>query len=129
MKKIESPAGDESQIKFSFPQPQRSGLKVIALKGIHHAYGSNVVYRGIDFEAERGQRIVLVGPNGAGKSTLLKLLAGVLPVQAGVRELGHNAKAGYYSQYRIDMLHPERTVFDEALDTPQRVTEEFIRTV
>ena len=129
MEKIEAPTADDKKISFRFPQPQRSGLKVITLENIQHAYGENVIYRGIDFEAERGQRIVLVGPNGAGKSTLLKLLAGVLPVQAGTRELGHNVKAGYYSQYRIDMLHPERTVFEEALDTPQRVTEEFIRTV
>src|SRR3989449_10419971 len=83
----------------------------------------------MNFQAERGQRIVLVGPNGAGKSTLLKILAGVITPQAGTRTLGHNAKAGYYSQYRVDMLHPERTVLEEALDTPQRVTEQFIRTL
>ena len=104
MEKIEAPESDDKKISFSFPQPQRSGLEVIKLKGIHHAYGDNVVYRGIDFQAERGQRIVLVGPNGAGKSTLLKILAGVLPVQQGKRELGHNVKAGYYSQYRVEML-------------------------
>src|SRR6266542_2771455 len=87
------------------------------------------VYRGMNFEAERGQRTVLVGPNGAGKSTLLKLLAGVLEPQNGTRTLGHNVKAGYYSQYRVAMLTPERTVLDEALDTPQRVTEQFVRTL
>src|SRR4029079_5660096 len=92
-------------------------------------YGSQVVYRGIDFQAERGQRIVLVGPNGAGKSTLLKILAGVLQFKSGTRQLGHNVKEGSYSQYRVEMLQPERTVFEEALDTPQRVTEEFVRTV
>src|SRR6185436_3678324 len=43
--------------------------------------------------------------------------------------LGHNVKAGYYSQYRVDMLQPSRTVLDEALDTPQRVTEQFVRTL
>ncbi len=129
MEKIEAPVADDKKITFSFPQPQRSGLKVITLKDVHHAYGENVVYRGIDYQAERGQRTVLVGPNGAGKSTLLKLLAGVLPVQQGERVLGHNVKAGYYSQYRVEMLQAERTVFEEALDTPQRVTEQFVRTV
>src|SRR5438552_7255078 len=129
MEKIEAPAGDEKQISFSFPQPQRSGLKVITLENIGHAYGDNIVYRGMNFHAERGQRIVLVGPNGAGKSTLLKLLASVLPVQSGARTLGHNVKSGYYSQNRIDVLRTELTVLEEALDTPQRVTEEFVRTV
>jgi ATP-binding cassette subfamily F protein 3 len=129
MEKIEAPAGEERQVSFTFPQPQRSGLKVVTLKSVHLAYGDNVVYRGIDFVAERGQRIVLVGPNGAGKSTLLKILGDVLPPQSGTRTLGHHVKAGYYSQYRVDMLHPDRTVLEEALDTPQRVTEQFVRTL
>jgi ATP-binding cassette subfamily F protein 3 len=129
MEKIEAPVQGEATIDFQFPQPPRSGLKVITLKDIHHAYGENVVYRSLDFQAERGQRTVFVGPNGAGKSTLLKLLAGVLPVQSGTRELGHNAKSGYYSQYRVEMLQADRTVLAEAFDTPQRLTEQFVRTV
>jgi ATP-binding cassette, subfamily F, member 3 len=129
MEKIEAPVSDDKKVSFSFPQPQRSGQRVIRLKHIHFAYGPNVVYRGIDFEAERAQRIVLVGPNGAGKSTLLKLLAANVTPQQGERELGHNVKAGYYSQYRVDMLDPSRSVLDEALDTPSRVTEQFVRTL
>ncbi len=129
MEKIEAPTADDKKINFRFPQPQRSGQKVITLKNIHHAYGQNVIYRGMEFIAERAQRIVLVGPNGAGKSTLLKILAGVLQFQSGERILGHNVKHGYYSQYRVDMLNPERTVFEEASDTPQMVTEQFIRTI
>jgi len=72
---------------------------------------------------------VLVGPNGAGKSTLLKLLAGVLPVQHGTRELGHNARAGYFSQNRIDVLNPKHTVLESALDAPKPVPEQTARTV
>jgi ATP-binding cassette, subfamily F, member 3 len=129
MEKVEAPVKEARGIKFRFPQPARSGLRVITLKDIDHAYGATQVYRGMHFIAERGQRIVLVGPNGAGKSTLLKLLAGVLPVQSGTRELGLNVNVGYYAQYRVEMLRVERTVLEEALDTPQRVSEEFVRTV
>jgi ATP-binding cassette subfamily F protein 3 len=129
MEKIAAPTNDEKKIKFSFPQPQRSGQKVVTLENIHQAYGENIVYRGMEFKAERGQRIVLVGPNGAGKSTLLKILAGVLTPQSGTRELGHNVKAGYFSQYRVDQLDMTRSVFEEAMDTTQRVTEQFIRTL
>src|ERR1041384_151277 len=129
MEKVEAPTNDQATIQFRFPQPQRSGQRVIKLSGIHHAYGNNVVYRGMGFQAERGQRIVLVGPNGAGKSTLLKILAGVVVPQSGERTLGHNVKSGYYAQNRVEMLRPERTVLDEALDTPQRVTEQSVRTL
>jgi ATP-binding cassette, subfamily F, member 3 len=129
MQKIEAPVAEARGIQFRFPQPARSGLRVITLKDIDHAYGATQVYRSMHFIAERGQRIVLVGPNGAGKSTLLKLLAGVLPVQSGARELGLNVNVGYYAQYRVEMLRAERSVLEEALDTPQRVSEEFVRTV
>ncbi|MFT5154684.1 MAG: ATP-binding cassette subfamily F protein 3 [Planctomycetota bacterium] len=47
----------------------------------------------------------------------------------GERGLGHNVSAGYYSQYRIEMLEPGRTVLEEALDTEARVTEQAVRTL
>src|SRR5437660_6784670 len=129
MEKIEAPLGSEKTVHFRFPQPPRSGQRVITIKEVDHAYGDLVVYRGLNFEAERGQRTVLVGPNGAGKSTLLKLLAGVLPVQRGVRELGHNVKVGYFSQYRVDMLDPKQTVLETARDMANPVPEQVARTV
>jgi ATP-binding cassette subfamily F protein 3 len=129
MEKIEAPVAREKTVHFRFPQPPRSGHRVIKLENVDHAYGELVVYRGLNFEAERGQRTVLVGPNGAGKSTLLKLLAGVLPVQSGARELGHNVKVGYFSQYRVDMLDPKMTVLETARDMPNPVSEQVARTV
>jgi ATP-binding cassette subfamily F protein 3 len=129
MKKVAAPTARGKTIKFHFPQPVRSGQRVITLKDLDHAYGDLVVYRGMQFHAERGQRTVLVGPNGAGKSTLLKLLAGVLPVQLGVRELGHNVRTGYFSQNRIDVLNPKHTVLESALDAPNPVSEQTARTV
>jgi ATP-binding cassette subfamily F protein 3 len=129
MEKIAVPTARGKTIKFHFPQPLRSGLRVITLKDVDHAYGDLVVYRSLNFHAERGQRTVLVGPNGAGKSTLLKLLGGVLPVQHGTRELGHNVRVGYFSQNRIEVLNPKLTVLESALDAPHPVSEQTARTV
>jgi ATP-binding cassette subfamily F protein 3 len=129
MKKIAAPVARGKTIKFHFPQPVRSGLRVITLKDVDHAYGDVVVYRGLQYHSERGQRTVLVGPNGAGKSTLLKLLAGVLPAQHGVRELGHNVRTGYFSQNRIDVLNASHAVLDSARDMPNPVSEQTARTV
>src|SRR5438046_3191884 len=129
MKKIAAPVARGKTIKFHFPQPVRSGLRVITLKDIDHAYGDVLVYRGMQYHAERGQRTVLVGPNGAGKSTLLKLLSGLCLGQQGVRELGHNVRTGYFSQNRIDVLNASHTVLDSARDMPNPVSEQTARTV
>jgi ATP-binding cassette subfamily F protein 3 len=126
---VETSDGDGPTVGFRFPQPQRSGQRVITLEQIQFGYGDKLIYQGLDFAVERDQRIVLVGPNGAGKSTLLKLLAQVLTPQAGVHKLGHNAKYGYFAQHRTEMLNPAHTVFEEALDTPQRITEQAVRNV
>jgi ATP-binding cassette subfamily F protein 3 len=125
----EAPTGDGPTVGFHFPQPQRSGQRVLTLEKIKFGYGDKLIYDGIDFEVERHQRMVLVGPNGAGKSTLLKLLAQVLTPQSGEHKPGHNAKLGYFAQHRAAMLNPKHTVFEEALDTPQRITEQSIRSV
>jgi ATP-binding cassette, subfamily F, member 3 len=129
MEKVNAPEQAASTVDFAFPQPEQSGQRVITLKGIDFAYGENVIYQGLEFEAQRGDRTVLVGPNGAGKSTLLKLLAGVLTQQAGERDLGLRVKVGYFSQYRTEMLQAHRTVLEEASDTPARVTELYIRSL
>jgi len=129
MDKIEAPDSAARHVAFRFPQPERSGRKVLELKNVDHAYGETVVYRGLDYTVERNQRTVLVGPNGAGKSTLLKLLAGVLPVQSGSRELGHNVHVGYCSQHRVDTLNLEHSVLEEASDCGKQVPEQAVRTL
>jgi len=105
--------GAARHIHFRFPQPPRTGRLVVRLSGVHKAYGDNVVYAGVDFAAERGDRVALVGVNGAGKSTLLKLLSGVLRPDRGERTLGSHVAVHYYAQHQLDALDPTRTVFEE----------------
>ena len=101
------------RIHFAFPQPPRSGRLVARLHDVHKAYGANIVYAGLDFAVERGQRVALVGVNGAGKSTLLKMLAGVLAPDRGERALGPHVQVHYYAQHQLDALDPSRTVLEE----------------
>ncbi len=126
---LDAPDGSEKSVKFRFPQPPRSGQRVINIKNLDFSYGTTPVYTGLDLEVERGQRTVLVGPNGAGKSTLLKLLAGVLKYQGGSRDLGYNVKLGYFAQYRMDTLNPKHTVLQSAQDQPTPVPEVAARTL
>ena len=126
---IEKPTAPRKPFRFQIPPPPRGGQRAISLTGIHMAYGTNTVYAGLDLTVERGERTVLVGPNGAGKSTLLKILAGVVEFQKGVRDLGHNAKIGYFSQHRGATLDPEKTVIEETLACAPGMREDDVRGV
>lgn len=129
MEKIEAPEDTERKISIKFPQPPRGGQRTIKVEKVDFAYGNLQVYQDLNFEAERGQRIVLVGPNGAGKSTFLKLLGGVLTPQAGTITPGHNVKVGYFAQNRAEMFNPKQTVLEAVQDRPNPVPEQTARTV
>jgi len=112
VERIEAPTA-QRQIRFAFPQPPRTGRRVVTLTDLHKAYGDNIVYAGVDFGAERGEKVALVGANGAGKSTLLRMLAGVLPFDRGDRTLGAHVQVHYYAQHQLDALDPTHTVLEE----------------
>jgi ATP-binding cassette subfamily F protein 3 len=129
MELIEAPEDAESKVRFRFPAVIRSGHKVIELQQVEQAYGTHVIYRNLDLIVERGDRIVLVGPNGAGKSTLLKILADVVPIQAGTRTVGHQVEIGYFSQQRTEQLNLQHTVLDEAMSAKGEHTYEQVRSL
>ena len=112
MERIEIPE-QKKPVHFNFAQPPRTGDMVCELKGVDKAYGDNVVYEGLDFTLYRGQKIALVGPNGAGKSTLLKMIADVLPIDAGTKRYGTNVAYSYFAQHQLEELYPGNTVYEE----------------
>ncbi len=115
------------KISFSFPEPPHSGHVVITLKDISKSYDSKPVYRNLNLELVKGDRVALVGPNGAGKTTLLKMLAGVLPFEKGERILGHGVTTSYFAQYYIELLNPKNTVLDELRTVAGDETEQRLR--
>jgi ATP-binding cassette subfamily F protein 3 len=117
---IRVPQEKHSIRDFEFPATIESGYSVLTMTGIDKAYGDKQIYKGLDFEITKGQKLCLVGPNGAGKSTLLKMIAGVLEPDAGTRKLGHQVNLGYFSQTRLDVLNPARTVFEELVSATER---------
>jgi len=112
VKPIELPRATR-KIRYSFPEPPRSGTEVIRLTDVSKFYGDNVVYRGLNLVLTRGDRVALVGSNGAGKSTMLKILANVLPFEKGERKTGHNVVMAYYAQHVLDLLNPSNTLIEE----------------
>ncbi|MHB8202323.1 MAG: ABC-F family ATP-binding cassette domain-containing protein [Desulfomonilaceae bacterium] len=117
------------KVKFTFPQPQPSGRRVLEISNLVKKYGSKTVYDGFDFKVDKGEKIGLVGPNGAGKSTLLKIMAGVLSPDDGLVNYGHNVKVGYFAQHQSESLNSELTVLHEAQSAAPSITEQEVRNI
>jgi ATP-binding cassette, subfamily F, member 3 len=115
MERLPPPEGHERRVTIRLPEPPRSGRIVVKLEGAVKRYGDLSVYEGVDVAIERGSKVALVGPNGAGKSTLQKLLAGVEPLTAGRRVVGHNARLAYFAQDQTAVLDSAKTVLEEMM--------------
>ena len=129
MERIPMPTKIDLNLKFRFPQPARAAQRVVTLDKVHQAYADFTVYKDLDFQVERGERVVLVGPNGAGKSTLLKILGEQVAIQDGMRKLGDKVTMGYYSQHRTEMLDPNKSVLQTITTSRHAVGEQQARTL
>jgi len=120
---------EQSEISFRFPPAQRSGQIVLSLSDMVKKYGDNMVFDGIDYEVERGDKIAVVGPNGAGKSTLIRILAGTEPITGGKREVGYNVTPGYFAQHQADELNKKNTALEEMKLAADGESETRLRTI
>src|SRR3954470_18561911 len=110
-------------VEFDFRTPARSGDQVAVLDGVTKAYGTRVVHDGLDMTIRRGERWCVMGRNGSGKTTLLKMVAGALAPDAGSVTLGASLRMGYFAQQALDVLQPDRTVWEQIEhDFPQEST-------
>lgn len=104
-----------------------SGRLIARLQNVAKRYGEVEVFRNLDLEIYRGERIGLLGSNGTGKSTLLKMIAGLEPPTSGQVTTGIGVHAAYFAQESTDTLDPSNTVLDEILaDRP--MSPEQVRT-
>lgn len=57
----------------------------VQISGLHKsfAHGAVQVFKGLDLEMGRNDRLVIIGPSGGGKSTLLRCIMGLDPIDAG----------------------------------------------
>jgi ATP-binding cassette subfamily F protein 3 len=102
MDKIDRPVLERKKMRLEFSGWVGS-QKVLELRGVDKLFeapqgGVNVLFEGLDFLVEHGERVALVGPNGAGKSVLMRLALGTEQPSGGDVILGPSVKVGYYAQ-------------------------------
>ena len=110
IERVEPPRRRQS-VSFEFLPAPRSGDDVANLRKVSKAYGSKVIYDGLDLLIRRRERCCVMGINGAGKSTLLKLIAGAAEPDEGSVTLGASVKMGYFAQHAMELLEGDETIY------------------
>jgi ribose transport system ATP-binding protein len=68
--------------------PTVGARQLVSARGIVKRFGGETALAEVDFDLREGEIHALLGENGAGKSTLIKVLAGVVPRDAGELSVG-----------------------------------------
>ena len=90
-------AKDKPKPEFNFKVARTSGKYVFTTKDLVIGY-DEPLSKPLNFEMERGKKIVLTGANGIGKSTLLKSLLGLIKPLSGEAVMGDYLEIGYFEQ-------------------------------
>ncbi len=91
------PMMERARIKLRL-DPERSGKKVLEVKGLSKSLGGRLIFRPFDLTILYGECVGIVGENGSGKTTLLKTLLGLLTADQGSIKVGPSVVSGYYAQ-------------------------------
>jgi ATP-binding cassette subfamily F protein 3 len=118
----------ERTIHFSFPPAAPSGRDVLQLKGVNKDFDGKTVFRDVNLDLQRGDKLAVVGVNGAGKTTLLRIMAGLEPARGTIRQ-GHNVILTYFGQHQARELSGELSVLDTVYHAAQDMTITRVRSL
>ena len=98
-------------IRFELEDKGKLHRHAVELIDIAKGY-DQVLFHGMTFMLDAGERLAVIGPNGAGKSTLLKTLVGEIEPDQGNVKWAEKARIGYFSQDHAADFDNDLTVFD-----------------
>ncbi|MCR5726207.1 MAG: ABC-F family ATP-binding cassette domain-containing protein [Lachnospiraceae bacterium] len=115
VERIELPKELNAEMDIRLEPNIESGNDVLTVRGLSKGFDGVTLFRDVDFEVKKGDKVAIIGANGTGKTTLMKILNGLLEPDAGTFKLGAKVYTGYYDQEH-HVLNPEKTVFEEIQD-------------
>lgn len=123
---MEKPIEKEASMNIRLEPRIISGNDVLTVEDLSKSFGEHTLFEHLDFSVRRGERIAIIGDNGTGKTTILKIINDLIPADFGTIRLGSKVHIGYYDQEH-QVLHPDKTLFDELQDTYPTLNNTAIR--
>ena len=128
IERVEAPQTHIENMRLSLDISKESGKDVLSVNNLSKSFDEKHLFSNINFEIKRGERVAIIGDNGTGKTTLLKIINGLLSPDSGEVIYGSNVAIAYYDQEH-QVLHMDKTLFDEISDTYPEMTNTQIRNI
>ena len=128
IERVEAPQTYSENMRLSLDISKESGKDVLTVHNLSKSFDQKKLFWDINFEIKKGERVAIIGDNGTGKTTLLKIINGLLNPDTGEVIYGSNVSVAYYDQEH-QVLHMDKTLFDELSDTYPDMTNTQIRNI
>jgi len=128
MEVMDRPVQSFDTMKLHFRTLFTSGNDVASGEDLSMSFGERQLFKNVNFDIKKDERVCLIGPNGIGKTTLLKMLLEQADPDTGVIRLGQNVSIGYYDQEQ-QMLDPDKTVLEELHSAYRLYTQKELRNI
>ena len=115
IKKMDRPSVESKKVKLKFTPKLNSGRDVLSVADAAVYFDGQQVFKNVNLNIYKGEKVGIIGPNGIGKTTLLKIIANRIKDYSGEITYGHYVNIGYYDQEQTN-LNNENTVIDEIWD-------------
>ena len=125
IERIDKPENLPDTITINFKPKRESGFDVLKIENLAVKF-DEILFKNIDIDIKKQERIALVGDNGVGKTTLFKTILDQLNAYQGKIKFGSKVDLAYYDQEH-STLAMDKTIFNEISDNFPKMTNTEIR--
>lgn len=125
---LDKPEAYRKKAKIEFNPSVTSGNDVLQLRDISMGYGERILFKDLNLDIYRGEKVALIGANGIGKSTLFKIIMNEVTPLSGDIKFGTNVNVSYFHQEQ-KTLNLDNTIIDEIWEDNKQLTQTSLRTM
>ena len=125
---LDKPEAYRKRARIEFNPAVTSGNDVLQIRDVSMGYGERILFKDLNLDIYRGEKVALIGANGIGKSTLFKIIMKEIIPLSGEIKFGTNVNVSYFHQEQ-KTLNLDNTIIDEIWEDNKQLTQTTLRSM